>query len=279
MFDGRWKRIMIYVLTLAMVLTLAACGANTKEASKVTSAKEKTKIKVGTFSSSKVAAEAGVETLKKMGYEVEVIIFDDAVLPNTALQEGSIDINIFQHTPYLEAFMKNNAGKSLSMLEPLLYYPNYGLYSAKYNALEEIPNNAIIGLYNDASNIDRGLRVLNACGLITLTDEKKDLYTKFDIVKNPKNVTFYEMAFGTAVRALSDVDASMAGASHMLAGGLDPKKALAFENTSKNFACGVTARTEDIGSQWLKDVMTAYTSDASRNAMNEGYKGACKPLF
>lgn len=271
-------KVIITAIVLSMALTTAAfAGITNPEDSGAR--KQKKTIKVGTFSTSTVAANAGVESLKAMGYEVEVIIFDDAVLPNTALQEGSIDINIFQHIPYLKAFMKNNPGEPLSMVEPLVYYPKYGLYSKKYETLDQIPDKAVIGLYNDASNIDRGLRVLNASGLIKLTETKKDMYNVFDIVENPKHIQFHEMAFGTAVRALDDVDASMAGASHIFKGGLDPKKALFFEAPNSGFACGITVRTRDMESQWLKDVVKAYTSDASRDAINSGYKGACVALF
>ena len=274
----KMKTRMAAVMVLSMVLITAAFVGKTIAKDQKTD-KDKNLIKVGTFATSAIAANAGVAPLKEMGYEVNVIIFDDAVLPNTALQEGSIDLNIFQHTPYLEAFMKNNHGEPLSMVNPLLFYPNYGLYSKKYETLGQIPEKAVIGLYNDASNIDRGLKVLNACGLIKLTDEKKDLYNVFDIVENPKNLKFYEMAFGTAVRALDDVDASMAAASHILRGGLDPRKALAFETPNDVFACGITVRTADMNSNWVKDVVKAYTSDASRDAINTGYKGASVPLF
>ena len=166
------------------------------------------------------------------------------------------------------------------MLEPLIYYPNYGLYSTRYESLDEIPEGAVIGLYNDASNIDRGLRVLDACGLITLTDEEKEFYTTLDIVENPKNVTFYETAFGTAVRALEDVDACMATASHIQGGGLDPEKALALEDTNTgDFACGLVIRTADKDTIWAQDMLAAYTSDSCRDALNEGYQGASVPLF
>lgn len=278
MLKQKAKKVIIAALAFSMALTTVAFGGQATPKDSDT-AKEKKTIKVGTFSSSAIVANAGVDSLKKMGYEVEVIIFDDAVLPNTALQEGSIDINIFQHVPYLKAYMKDNPGEPLSMVEPLLYYPNYGLYSKKYEKLDQLPDNAIIGLYNDASNIDRGLRILDSCGLIKLTATKKDMYNIFDIVENPKHLQFHEMAFGTAVRALDDVDASMAAASHILKGGLDPKKALVLEDPDRGFACGITVRTANMDSQWLKDIVKAYTSDASRDAINAGYKGASVPLF
>jgi len=272
------RKAVVAAVVSAMALTAAAFAGQTMPGDGG-AVKQKKMIRVGTFSTSTVAANAGVEPLKEMGYEVEVIIFDDAVLPNTALQEGSVDINIFQHTPYLKAFMKDNPGEPLSMVDPLVYYPKYGLYSKKHQTLDQIPDKALIGLYNDASNIDRGLRVLNACGLIKLAETKKEMYNVFDIVENPKHLQFYEMAFGTAVRALDDVDASMAGASHILKGGLDPTKALAFEAPNNVFACGIAVRTANMDSQWLKDVVKAYTSDASRNAINTGYKGSCVAMF
>lgn len=293
------KKLLCAVLTSALAVSLmAGCSTSPSASSTSPSAPqasapqtsadagaertpEKTQLKVGTFASSGIAAEAGVSTLEEMGYEVEVIYFDDAVLPNTALQEGSIDYNIYQHTPYLEAYLQDNSGTSLSMAE-LLYYPMYGLYSTRYTSLDEIPDGAHIGLYSDASNVDRGLRLLDACGLITLVDEEKELYSELDVVENPKNLTFELVSFGSAVRALEDLDACMAAGSHILDGGMDPTAALALEergSTGSDFTCGIAVRTEDMDTVWLEDVITAYTSDASRDYMNENYKGASVPVF
>ena len=236
-------------------------------------------IKIGTFSTSKIAADSGKKELEDMGYEVEIVVFDDAVLPNTALAEGSIDANIFQHTPYLDAYLKDNDKVSLSMVDPLLYYPNYGLYSIKHKNIENIPENGIIGLYNDASNMDRGLKLLESSGLIKLTDEKKDLYNLLDISENPKNLKFVEMAFGTAVRSLEDTDASIATGSHILQADMDPKSALILEETKNDFACGITVGTEELDKEWVKNIKEAYTSDSARKALEEGYKGASVALY
>lgn len=276
-------------LILCLGLFLVGCSSNdskssdsnSKEDTSEESVKETKKLKVGTFASSGIAAEAGVKPLENMGYEIEVVYFDDAVLPNTALQEGSIDFNIFQHTPYLEEYLKDNSGVELSMAE-LLYYPNYGLYSTKHDSIEDLPDNAVIGLYSDASNVDRGLRILDSCGLITLIDEEKSIYSEVDIIENPKNITFELVNFGTAVRSLDDLDACMAASSHILDGGLDPKKALVLEDktkTSADFTCGIAVRTEDLDSEWLKDVIEGYKSDESRDYINENYKGASVPVF
>ena len=268
----------LFISVLAVTFMGVIAAAQDSSVAKKT---EKTTIKIGTFSTARISAEAGVEPLKAMGYDVEVIYFDDAVLPNTALQEGSIDCNIYQHKPYLDAFMKDNSGKALCMPQ-MLYYPSYGLYSKRYKSIEEIPNGAHIGLYSDASNVDRGLRLLNACGLIKLTDEKKEFYSELDIADNPKNLTFELVAFGSGVSAMEDLDACVAVGSHILDGGMDPRGALALEkrgSTGSDFTCGIAVRTEDLNTVWLKDVIAAYTSAESRDYMNEHYKGASVPVF
>lgn len=283
------KKAISVLLMMALSLTLlAGCGSkaeesqDTKEETTEDSGKEEKKsLKVGTAGASHIAAEAGVSALEEMGYEVEVVSFDDYVLPNTALQEGTIDYNIYQHRPYLEAFLKDNNGVDLTMAIDL-YYPNYGLYSTRYESLEELPDGAKIGLYSDASNVDRGLRILDACGLIKLTDEEREMYTEMDVVENPKNLTFELVGFGTAVRSMEDLDACMAASSHILEGGLDPKSALVFEekeNATEDFTCGITVRTEDLEEDWVQDVIEAYTSESSRKYMEDNYKGASVPVF
>ena len=37
---------------------------------------------------------------KKYGLDVELVTFNDYVLPNEALSKGDIDANAFQHKPY-----------------------------------------------------------------------------------------------------------------------------------------------------------------------------------
>ena len=39
---------------------------------------------------------------QKYGLDVELVTFNDYVLPNEALSKGDIDANAFQHKPYLD---------------------------------------------------------------------------------------------------------------------------------------------------------------------------------
>lgn len=283
------KRILsMFIVFIMMTTLLIGCsskdvennstGANSENAE---TSLDKKKLKVGTFATSAIAAEAGISTLEELGYEVEVVFFDDVILPNKALQERTIDFNIMQHAPYLKAYMDSNQGTELTMAK-LFYYPNYGLYSSRYDSVENLPDGATIGLYNDPSNIDRGLRILETNGLIKFIDEEKDMYSDMDIVENPKNFKFEMVGFGTAVRAMEDLDACMAASSHILQAGLDPKKVLIMEDrekTSIDFTCGIAIRAEDLETNWVKDLIKAYTSEASAKHMNENYKGATVPAF
>ena len=39
------------------------------------------------------------EALAEEGYTLEIVVYDDYVLPNQALYDGELDANYFQHTP------------------------------------------------------------------------------------------------------------------------------------------------------------------------------------
>ena len=121
------KKLIAIVLALVIVLSLAACGG--KADSKV--------IKVGASATPHAEIlEQVKETLKAQGYELEIITYDDYVLPNTALEDGDLTANYFQHTPYLDSFNKENGTKLVSAgaihVEPL------GIYGGKQTTLDAI---------------------------------------------------------------------------------------------------------------------------------------------
>lgn len=50
-----------------------------------------------------VAEVAQKVAKEKYGLDVELVTFNDYVLPNEALSKGDIDLNAFQHKPYRSA--------------------------------------------------------------------------------------------------------------------------------------------------------------------------------
>lgn len=106
------------------------------------------------------------DSLEKEGYKLEVVAFDDIKQPNVALDEGSLDGNLYQHKPFLDSFNNDN-GTKLKFVEPL-FGGFTALYSEKWNSVEEIPENAKIGIFQDASNQHRALALGEEAGLFTL---------------------------------------------------------------------------------------------------------------
>ena len=67
--------------------------------------------------------------LEAKGYKVKLVEFTDYVTPNIALADGSLDVNCFQHKPYLESFAKDR-GLSLAPITQVPTGP-MGLYAGK----------------------------------------------------------------------------------------------------------------------------------------------------
>lgn len=270
------KVVLGIVLSLVMCMALTACGGvdNGDAQGDAAAAPEKDKIVIGTEPTAAPGVECIKPVLEEMGYTVEITYFDDYILPDTALEEGSIDCNFYQHTPFMEMYNEDH-GTDLIMAG-LVAYPNIGLYSTKYQSLDEVPDGSQISITNDASNIDRALRLLQAAGLIKLADAPKDgeLYTEYDVVENSKNFEFVPIAETQLVESMNDVAISVCPSSHILNNGLDPKSAFFMEEPVEDAMIGLTIRPEDKDAQWVKDVLAAYKTDEAKAAFDESFKGA-----
>ena len=107
-------------------------------------------------------------SLEAQGYEVELVTFTDYVRPNVALADGDLDINIFQHKPYLDTFKKEN---NLDLVE-VFQVPTapLGIYAGKKTKIEEVYKGMSVSAPNDPSNFARALVMMNELGWITLKD-------------------------------------------------------------------------------------------------------------
>lgn len=268
----KWKQFCSLAVCLGMCVAMMGCGADNNE--KEETSGEKKKIVIGTEPSAAPSAECIQPVLEKEGYEVEITYFDDYVLPDTALVEGSIDCNIYQHTPYME--MYNEDHDTDLMMAGLIAFPNIGIYSTKYDSLDEIPDGSQVSITNDASNEDRALRLLQEAGLITLPDkpENGELYTISEIADNPKNLEFVSIADTQLVESMNDVAISVCPSSHILENGLDPESAFIMEEPNEDAMIGLTIRPEDQDAQWVQDVLAAYSDESAREAFDEEYQGA-----
>lgn len=266
------------LLTLLMCLSLGTtflvgCGKDNEQIEG-----EKTAIKLGVRGTSIDEAEIAKSELEKKGYTVEVVTFDDNIAPNTALVEGSIDANMYQHEPYLDDYNKNEE-TNLVMVTPKVRAPIFGLYSEKYTDVKDIKDGSTIGLCNDSANQERGLRLLEDLGLIKL-DESIESPTMYDIVENPKNLKFIEAEMISLPQSLSDVAAIACAGAHVQNASKDPEKLLlANSNDEEEYAVGVVVNEKDKDTQWAKDIADAYRTEGIRQYIEEVYKGTFKALF
>lgn len=119
------KRLLSAILVIAMAGVMLA-GCESKESSSEDTAAESTEkkevVKIGIRADMVNQLEAVRDEIEALGYTVEESVFDDSIQPDVALAEGSLDMNWYQHGPYLESYNAEN-GTDLVMIEPKTFYP------------------------------------------------------------------------------------------------------------------------------------------------------------
>lgn len=143
------------------------------------------------------------ELAKQQGIDVKVVEFTDWILPNTAVLNGDIDINYFQHALFLQQAEQARGFK----LTPLAYGVGgrMGIYSSKYEQLEQVPENSKVGIPDDPVNQGRSLQLLKSAGLIDLPEGLGFKASLFDISDNPRNLQFVELSGPQLPRIIQDV--------------------------------------------------------------------------
>ena len=269
------KKTIAIILTLALILSFAACG---KKADSKT-------IKVGASITphAEILREAA-KILEKQGIKLEVVEYTDYVQPNTAVEDGSLDANYFQHTPYLNTFNAENKTHLVSV--GLIHYEPFGIYAGKVKALSDLPDGAKIGVPNDGSNETRALLLLQQEGFIKLKDgiDAASNATKLDIAENPHNIDIVEMEAAQISKALNDLDFGVINGNFALQASLNAKTdALALEDASgsgaqtyANVLCVKEGREKD---EAILALFKALTSPEVKEYINNTYQGAVVPIF
>ena len=165
--------------------------------------------------------------LEAKGITLEIVKLEDSITPNTGVIEGSLDANYFQHVPYLEQFNKENGSDLVSI--GAIHYEPFGIYAGKTTDLSALPDGALVAVPNNVTNEARALLLLAQEGLLTLKDDAGINATVEDIVENPKNIQFKELAPEQLVAALPDVEVAVINGNYAIEGGLHVSQALAVE--------------------------------------------------
>lgn len=259
-----FKKIAAAVAAGSLVLGLTACGS-----SESTDAGDDKTIRVATSPGpySELFQDGVAPILEEEGYKVDVQNFTDLTQADTALAEGSADLNVEQHTAWMNVFNKEKSANLTSITE----VPTVpaGLYSEKHKSLDEVADGQTVGIPLDGSNKSRALHVLVDAGWITLRDDADEaLLAESDIAENPHNLEIKPMDSANLSRSLPDLDWAVIPGSMSYSAKLDPNLQL-FQEELRPELILVAVTTEDKkDAPWAKAVAEAYRSDEFKEYFN-----------
>lgn len=303
------KKVLSTILAGVLALSaFAGCGSSTEESTDTSAAtKEETPVaateeavSAENTESTDTAAEGGtikvaasatphaeiLEEAKKIladeGWDLEIKIFDDYVMPNEVVESGEFDANYFQHIPYLESFNKEK-GTHLVNAGGIHYEP-FGIYPGKSDDLANIADGATIAVPNDTTNEARALQLLAAQGLITVRDGAGLTATVNDITENPHNLQIKEIEAAQLPRTVQDVDFAVINGNYAMEAGFSVgKDALATEDASseaaQTYANVLVVKEGRENDPAIQALYAALTGDKVKDYINSTYDGAVVPIF
>lgn len=213
------------------------------------------------------------EIAARDGLDVTVVVFNDYLLPNAALDAGDLDANAFQHKPFLDNQVKTRGYKITPVGETIV--APIGLYSRKVKSVGEIRNGASVGIPNDPSNGGRALLLLQAQKLIKLKDGVGLLPTVLDVIDNPKKLQIREIDAAQLPRSLDDVDAAVINTNYAVPAGLIPDRdSIAIESPVNNpYNNFIAVRERDKNAPWVAKLVHAYQNDTIRQVIKDKLPG------
>ena len=268
----------VLAVVLALVFTLAFCtacgGGESAEADKTI------KVAATPAPHAEILNEVA-EALAAEGWTLEVVEFEDYVLPNEAVTSGECDANYFQHQPYLDQYNEEN-GTDIATAAAIHYEP-LGVYKGTKSAFDELADGDKVGVPNDVTNEARALQLLAANGIITLKDGVGLEATKADIVENPKNIEIVELEAATIPAALPDLCLAVINGNYAIGGGLTAADAITFEaadsEAATTFANIIACAAGNEESEKVQALVKALQTDAVKAFIEEKYQGSVQVSF
>ncbi len=225
------------------------------------------------------------DKLAEQGYDLQITIYDDYVLPDKAVADGELDANYYQHTPYLNSFNEANGTDLVSVAS--IHYEPFGLYANGIASVADIPEGATIVIPADDSNETRALLLLAQEGLITLPEGANALdgVKTLDIVDDHGfNITTVQ-ADTVAAQFANAGDGSLAviNGNYALAAGLKIADAIASEDASgdaaQTYANIVAVKSGNENLPKIQALVSALETDEVKDFIAENYNGAVVAIF
>lgn len=224
-------------------------------------------------------AEAVAKVAKTKGLDVQVVEFSDGSLIDAATQDGDLDANGFQHTPYLR---QQNADRGLHVVAvggPTVLLP-MAAYSHRVKSVADLPEGAVVSIPADPTNGGRALKLLDVAGVIKLSPGVTFRATELDIVENPKKIKILPMDTAQLPRSLDDVDLSVITSHFALSAGLKPTRdAIVIEDRQSDYNCLIGVAETNKDAPWVQTLIESYKSPEVKSFIETTFEGNVIPAW
>src|SRR5699024_6564802 len=259
------KKFFPLLLMVSVAVVFAACGESTNA-----DAEDKETITVvtspGTYS--ELFLDEIKPLLEEDGFEVETVDFSELLQADIALQEGSIDVNVDQHTAYYTNF-NNERDANLTGLTPIPTVPT-GIYPGRKDSLDDVEEGDIVAIPQDPSNAASAYALLEKAGWIELEEGIEVVQlTQNNIEENVHGIDIQEMDSAQIPRALEDIDYGVIPGSIVYASGVDASTSLLHEDIQKDLELVATVDEKNADTEWAQAIKAAYESDEFKAYMEE----------
>ena len=276
------KKLLLALLGITLIVTLAACGSSDEESNGDSNGEDTTEIVVGATSvpHAEVLEEAK-PLLEEKGIDLTIETYQEYVLPNEDLDNGTLDANYFQHIPYFESQQEDIGYDFVNIggihIEPL------GIYSKNIESIDNVEEGTVVLLSRSVADHGRVLTLLEQNDLIKIDENvNKDAATVEDVVENPLNLEFDASIEPALLPEFyeREEDALVAiNTNYAIQAGLEPREdSLIIEESDSPYVNIIAARAEDENNEALQTLVEVLRSEEITNFIEEKYEGAVVPV-
>lgn len=262
------KKIITFVLVLFVASLLTACAENTSE--ELSSEHLKVGVTAGPHEQ---IMEKVAELAEAEGLTIDIEVFTEYVMPNIALDEGDLDVNSFQHKPYLDNF-KSDRNLDIVEVATTVNAP-MGIYSTQISDITELEEGDSVGLPNDPINGARALMLFEVAGLIALEEGVADQATVLDIADNPLNLDFIELEASQIPRQLDELAVAAINTNFAIEHGYVPTEdSIYIEAADSPWVNLIVVREENKDDAVLETLIRLYQSEEVAQFVEETFQGS-----
>ena len=218
--------------------------------------------------------------LEEKGYDLQVEVFSDYVLPNEVVESGEMDANYFQHINYLNSFNEEQGTHLVNAGE--IHYEPFGIYAGQKETLEDIEDGDTVAVPNDTTNEARALLLLEAQGWITLDPDAGITATPEDITDNPYNLEIEPFEAAQVARHIDEVSYVVLNGNYALEAGLNAgTDALTVESADSDaiaqYVNVIAVKKGNENEEKIQALVEVLKSDEIKEFIEKEYSGAVVP--